>query len=231
MNRKDTIIIAVLLNVVVLAVLFVTAVNTEDEQISEASDLPTTVVITEEKSDPLPIVQKVTSPPVVEEKFDLLLGDLDSDEDDTLLHEDEWTLFADGASEPTPLPSEISARANIVEITVKKGDSLDKIAKSNNSTIESIKRINSLKTDRLKIGQKLQVDVGSNQKTASVDRQSSTASSNTNSNVEFYTLKSGDSPWKIARQFHVNMDELLRLNNLDEEKARNLKVGDKIRVR
>jgi LysM repeat protein len=44
-------------------------------------------------------------------------------------------------------------------------------------------------------------------------------------------MKSGDNPWNIARQHRVNFDDFLRLNQLDEEKARQLKPGDKLRVR
>lgn len=47
----------------------------------------------------------------------------------------------------------------------------------------------------------------------------------------YHTVKSGDNPWKIAKQYGVKYDDILRLNNLNEEKARNLKIGDKIRVK
>jgi|GEM_PF-1886428 len=47
----------------------------------------------------------------------------------------------------------------------------------------------------------------------------------------YYVMKSGDSPWKIAKQLGINYEEILRLNQLDEEKARKLKVGDRIRVK
>lgn len=47
----------------------------------------------------------------------------------------------------------------------------------------------------------------------------------------YYVVKKGDSPWKISRQQNVSYDEILRLNQLDEEKARNLKVGDRIRIK
>ncbi|MBS0655263.1 MAG: LysM peptidoglycan-binding domain-containing protein [Verrucomicrobia bacterium] len=48
---------------------------------------------------------------------------------------------------------------------------------------------------------------------------------------QYYVLKSGDNPWLIARRFHLKFEDLLKLNDLDEEKARNLKVGQKIRIR
>lgn len=48
---------------------------------------------------------------------------------------------------------------------------------------------------------------------------------------EYYVIKSGDNPWTIARKFHIKFEDLLRLNNLDEEKAKNLKIGQKLRIR
>jgi peptidoglycan endopeptidase LytF len=47
----------------------------------------------------------------------------------------------------------------------------------------------------------------------------------------YYVVKSGDSPWKIAKQFNVKPEDILQLNHLDEEKARNLKIGDRIRIK
>jgi LysM repeat protein len=52
-----------------------------------------------------------------------------------------------------------------------------------------------------------------------------------NALAEYYVLKSGDNPWTLARKFHIKFSDLLALNDLDEEKAKNLKVGQKIRIR
>lgn len=45
-----------------------------------------------------------------------------------------------------------------------------------------------------------------------------------------YTIQPGDNPWKIARKFHISFEKLLELNGLDEAKARNLKIGQTIRI-
>ena len=47
----------------------------------------------------------------------------------------------------------------------------------------------------------------------------------------FYVVKAGDNPWKIAKKFHLSFEKLLQLNHLDEAKARNLKIGQKLRIR
>jgi hypothetical protein len=48
---------------------------------------------------------------------------------------------------------------------------------------------------------------------------------------KYYIVKSGDNPWSIAIKNHIKFDELLRLNHLDEEKAKKLKPGDKLRIK
>jgi LysM repeat protein len=48
---------------------------------------------------------------------------------------------------------------------------------------------------------------------------------------EWYTMKSGDNPWKVAKTQKIKFDDLLKLNGLNEERARNLKPGDQIRIR
>ena len=47
----------------------------------------------------------------------------------------------------------------------------------------------------------------------------------------FYIMRPGDSPWKVAKKFHISFERLLELNNLDETKARNLKVGQPLRIK
>lgn len=48
---------------------------------------------------------------------------------------------------------------------------------------------------------------------------------------KFYTVKQGDNPWTIAHKFHISFEKLLELNNLDETKARNLKIGQRLKIR
>lgn len=79
--------------------------------------------------------------------------------------------------------------------TVKSGDSLYKIAQNNNTTVDEIKRLNSLTSNNLVIGQTLKLP-------------SPLTPENT------YTVKSGDSLYKIAQKYNTTVDELKRANNL-----------------
>jgi len=238
MNRKDMIIVAVLLNVVVLSALFVLAVNSEDPLVSDGADIGHQIVVENKlpaTSNHPPALLAAVDDPADDDKLELILGDLDSSDGEPS-RDQEWALFA---SRPTDVESKISEEVgsdNIVEIIVKKGDSLDRIARANATSVQSIRALNGLKNDHLKIGQVLIVDVGSAKK-VSEQRPVQPPQPITQKNIftppkdaVYYTVKSGDSPWKIAKQFNVNMDDLLKLNQLNEEKARNLKVGDRIRV-
>lgn len=50
------------------------------------------------------------------------------------------------------------------------------------------------------------------------------------SSFKYYTVKNGDNPWTIAVKNHMKVDELLKLNHLDADKAKRLKPGDQLRI-
>ena len=109
---------------------------------------------------------------------------------------------------------------------MKKGDSLDKIARANKTTVEAIAEESNLTTTRLQIGQVLQVPLPKAKKAVEMVAVASELSED-----HYYTVRSGDNPWTIAMKSRVSVDELLKLNNLDEEKARKLRPGDRIRIK
>ncbi len=78
--------------------------------------------------------------------------------------------------------------------TVKAGDTLWKIAKNFNITVNELKAANSLISDNLTIGQTLTIPTT---KTGST-----------------YTVKPGDSLWKIANTYGTTVDNLKSINNL-----------------
>lgn len=82
--------------------------------------------------------------------------------------------------------------------TVKKGDSLWKIANKYNTTVEKLKSANNLKTNTLSVGQKLVIP------SISVSPEVS----------DTYIVQKGDSLWSIANKFNMTVSELKNLNNL-----------------
>jgi LysM repeat protein len=123
---------------------------------------------------------------------------------------------------------------------VKKGDSLWKIAKAESVSIGDLSRANNLtKTNALKIGQKLQIPASAKAETASTATASATpavtgangaASTTTTSpdvGGQMYTVKSGDSLWKIAHAQNMTVAVLKQANNLTSD---SLKVGQKLHI-
>ncbi len=80
---------------------------------------------------------------------------------------------------------------------VQKGDSLYKIAKKFNTTVNELKSLNNLESNTLSIGQKLLISA-----------PSTTTKPNT------YIVQKGDSLYKIANKFDTTVDKLKELNNL-----------------
>lgn len=249
MTRRDMIIIAILVNAGLLAVLFMMAINSDTDKISDPiSFQPPVTEIAMSATSPLNHEPEFIPPTPIDEgdsalnEFNAMPAPLPVLSEETASSTDpvDPNLEPHAAQAiPSPVPvaqaPSKEPESKIVEVTVKKGDSLDKIARANGTTIKAIKQANDLTSSRLDIGQVLKVPVGEKKKqekstTASKPKQADKTAV-ASSDVEYYTIKKGDNPWKIARQFHIKVDDLLKLNNLDEEKARNLKAGDKIRVK
>lgn len=103
-----------------------------------------------------------------------------------------------------------SPSTDITTYTVKKGDSLYKIAKQYNTTVSNLMTINNLKSSNLSIGQKLKVPVSS-----------------TTTSQNIYTVKSGDTLYSIARANNTTVSDLIAKNNLSTS---TLSVGQKLLI-
>ena len=93
---------------------------------------------------------------------------------------------------------------------VKKGDSLYKIAKEYDTTINELIKLNNLSNTNLSIGQILKIP------TVKSDEPE-----------YLYTVKSGDSLYKIAREYNTTVDELMKLNNLS---SISLSIGQTLKI-
>lgn len=116
---------------------------------------------------------------------------------------------------------------------VKKGDSLWKIAHTQSVSIGELARANNLtKTSALKVGQKLQIPANakaetSETATASAKSAAPTTTASADGNGALYTVKSGDTLWKIAHAQKVTLASLKQANNLSSDA---LKVGQKLHL-
>jgi membrane-bound lytic murein transglycosylase D len=87
-----------------------------------------------------------------------------------------------------------------IKYVVKKGDSLWTIANHYKTTTEAIRSLNRLHRSNLRIGQVLMISPG-----ITISQPNDTKS---------YMVRSGDSPYIIARKYRMNLAQFLRINNL-----------------
>ncbi|MGH2613298.1 MAG: LysM peptidoglycan-binding domain-containing protein [Rhabdochlamydiaceae bacterium] len=230
MSRRDTIIIAVLLNAGLLIVLFATSLKSDKVE-QEPSAI---TVLASNQSDVKDVMSSTAITPVV--------APASSDQVDQAIEQyvtpqvansdqQNPNFLAELQAMGTPAPiSELQQitpdqmmvpEVSYKEVTIKKGDVLERIARQNHVSVGEIMKANKLTSTRLKIGQVLKIPSTGSTKTVSTG---------TTSGAQYYTIKAGDNPWTIAVKHHMKVEELLKLNNMDEQKARRLKAGDKIRI-
>lgn len=237
MSRRDTIIVAALINAGLLIVLFVSALKNqgEGEKLAfqkEAPHLPSSEVVV------LPAPKKL-----VGEEVDLVLKQY-SQQDPLQAPPavasapaapsfvDDLQILTQQAAAPAPLQvAALKEEApSWTEVKVKKGDMLEKLAKQHHTSVAEIMKLNQLSSTQLKIGQVLKMPV-SNKETIQKVASKPEAIVLDAAPSKFYTVKTGDSPWTIAVKNHMKVEDLLKLNSMSEEKARKLKPGDQIRIR
>ena len=123
---------------------------------------------------------------------------------------------------------------NKITYVVKSGDYLGKIAEKHNVGVSSIKRWNGLRSDRIDIGQKLAIYVDPEYKAPKPAPSSSTVKTTPKKILSYdksklinYTVKQGDSLWKIAKENPGNSVELLQqINSIGD----GIKPGQVIKI-
>ena len=105
--------------------------------------------------------------------------------------------------------------------TVQSGDTLWGIANTHDTTVNDLKQINNLTSDTIYVGQVLKL------KQQSTTQQESSQPSQSNSS-DFYTVKAGDSLWKIAMGNDLTVSHLKQMNNLT---TNTIYVGQQLRIK
>ena len=112
-----------------------------------------------------------------------------------------------------PKEETLSTSGEFINYTVKAGDSLYKIAKEYNTTVNAIMNVNNLTSNALQVGQVLKIPT--------------TTSQEETTNYINYTVKSGDSLYKIANTYNTTVDEIKKLNNLT---SNNLQINQVLKI-
>lgn len=127
-----------------------------------------------------------------------------------------------------PLP-QLMNEGSRLRYRVRSGDYLGKIASKHGVTVGQIKRWNGLRSNNLKIGQRLTIH----------PRKSSSSKSKTSSTIKpktvlaagtynLYTVKTGDSLWSISQKFPgVTVQNIKSWNGIS---GNNLKPGTKLKI-
>lgn len=237
MSRKKTVLVAILINAGLLLVLFGTALK------KEASYEETPTLQLAQTSQAPPSSTYIVANQFSQEEMDHVLDQYvatPSFGERTLTQE--IALKSEESVLAAPRESQVVAQKEIrkenredpyyVNVTVKKGDFLEKIAKANNTTVAAIMKANQLSGSQLKIGQVLRIPLKEAPAvTPEPVKNNPLPAVRELSGEDYYIVKEGDNPWLIASKNNVKLEELLRINGLDDQKARKLRPGDRLRIR
>ena len=127
----------------------------------------------------------------------------------------------------TYTPEEEIKVPNFINYIVKRGDTLYSIAKEYNISVKQLINDNSLENQELKIGQNIKIRIDDNTTIEECFGEDYIQPATNNSNTLNYTIKKGDSLYKIAKEYNSTVAELSLLNGL---KNTNLNIGQIIKI-
>lgn len=109
---------------------------------------------------------------------------------------------------------------------VEKGETYYSISKKYGLKVDELCSANGLTTnDVLKVGQTLSIpDKNAKTESSSAEKKSETVSRK----YDTYTVQKGDTFYRIAKVNEITVDELKKLNSLDEQSV--LKIGQKLKI-
>lgn len=127
----------------------------------------------------------------------------------------------------------VTAKTKVVDKyhKVKPGESLGKIADKYNTTLANLKKWNNIKGSTIHAGDRLIVGKTEVTEQIAEKKEEKNVKSKQNSgslDYIYYTVRQGDTLWKIAQKHNGTVEEIKKLNNISNEKS--LKPGQKIKV-
>ena len=134
----------------------------------------------------------------------------------------------------TPAPASTKPNYKIIH-TIQAGETIYRVSKIHNVTVENLKQWNNLTENTIEIGQELMIMGGATKptvyaqptKTYSSITVSSSSRSN-NNNTQYHTLQAGETVFRVSKLYGVTVNELVRWNNI---KGFAVSVGQRLVVK
>ncbi|CAM3419684.1 LysM peptidoglycan-binding domain-containing protein [Zobellia roscoffensis] len=132
-------------------------------------------------------------------------------------------------SEESPLPQMVKeAEQNRIRYKVRSGDFLGKIAERYGVGVSQLKQWNGLRSNNLRIGQRLTIFPRKMPSAAVVSTKTSTSSKSFPPGTKTHTVRSGDSLWTISKKYPgISVENLRQWNGIS---GKNLKPGTKLKL-
>lgn len=126
-------------------------------------------------------------------------------------NEERIYAFAEAEEDQIEKPDpELLKPQTSITYTVRRGDFLGRVAQKHGVTVSQIKRWNNLRSNNIKVGQRLKI----------MSRGQAMASATSTSKT--YKVRNGDSLWEISKKHGLSINELRKLN---PEKSKALQPG------
>lgn len=127
-----------------------------------------------------------------------------------------------------------SSSGNRISYKVKSGDSLGKIASKNHVTVAQLKQWNHLKSNNIRVGQRLYIYKGGSSVSSSGSSSSGSkpqaspakAPAASTEGGTIYKVKKGDTLYKISKQFGVSASSIMKFNGIGES----IREGQTIKI-
>jgi len=225
MNRKDMIIMAALINAGLLVVLFISA--TVPKETAKQKEF---AAVYEPQVKAEALKKESIKPASKGDQIDQVISDYNVKASQKKKKEAETKALPLPALTPEPKVAQTEKKApkkqvssELKTVTIAKGDVLEKIAKEHGVSVQEIMKLNKLSNSRLQIGQMLKVPPKAKTLSPPLSEKATDG--------RYYVVRPGDNPWTIAHKNGMQVEELLELNKMDEEKAKRLRPGDRLKIK
>lgn len=115
--------------------------------------------------------------------------------------------------------------------TVRKGDSLNRIARRHRITTASLRRANKIRGNLIHPGQNLLIPISTSSSSVKLAKKSSSSNASTAPSAKkplVVSVRKGDTLWSLSRRYKVTLNELARWNQINVTDL--LQMGQKLKI-